>query len=105
MSSVTLIALVDDKQVSFKLPYNDITILAVDNLVVGWHIVSLKIAAVNKTINEDNGPGSGLSEGTEVPITTGIAEQDDGVPISITAAASPGTVALDRVVFETGLSE
>ena len=67
--------------------------------------MSLKIAAVNKTINEGTGPGSGPSEGTEVPITTGIGEQDDGVPISITAAPSPGTVALDRVVVETGLSE
>ena len=101
-SGVTLTALVDYKQLPLKLPYNDSIIATVEDLTVGWHILSLKIAAVNKTTDEGTLSGP---EGVTGPIPTDVVEEGEAIPAGLSALASPGTVALDRVLIDAGLPE
>ena len=107
ISGVTLTALVDDNDVPLKMPYNDSIIATIDKLTVEWHILSLQIAAVNKTTDGSEGtpPGPEPLEGITGPTPTDIVGQGDAIPVGLPMIASPGTVALDRVLIDTGLPE
>jgi len=107
VSGVALTAALDDKKISPKLPYNNSAIAVVDNLAVGWHLLTLVIETV------DTSPGKGIGsrsrstslEDAAVPVAQDTNQSKTTRSEGMTMAPRFGTMALDRVIVDTGISE
>ena len=106
-SGISLTAFVDEKEISLKMPYNDTTLAMVEGLAVGWHVLSLVIRKVHTMPDKSIGSGSRSTSlgNAALPVTPETDQRQATISEGIAMATRLGTMALDRVIIDTGLSE